>query len=160
AGALCDDNRTTRLQQAYDCLAVEIMKAYPGNTVKLVMVGDKIVVGGQAKDSHDAKRILEIVRANAAPPISPCNYAGPVPLPICRPPSVPDNVIDLLVVSQAAFDTANAGQVSVDTYLVNVDERVLDKLGFHFNIHLRPSQPGDEMPTNNAGLLGFRQQAT
>ena len=54
-----------RLERVYEALAGEINRAFPDSAVKLQLVGDKLVVSGQAKDIYEAYQILRVVRANA-----------------------------------------------------------------------------------------------
>jgi pilus assembly protein CpaC len=60
-----------RLEKAYKALEDEINKAYPNSRVKLALVGDKLIVSGQAHDIFDANQILRIARYN-----SPGNVFG------------------------------------------------------------------------------------
>lgn len=60
-----------RLEKAYKALEEEINKAYPNSRVKLSLVGDKLIVAGQAHDIFDANQILRIARYN-----SPGNVFG------------------------------------------------------------------------------------
>jgi len=60
-----DPTERERLEAAIEALELEINKAYPDSYVRLLLVGDKIIVRGQAKDAMMASRILDIVRSNA-----------------------------------------------------------------------------------------------
>jgi pilus assembly protein CpaC len=54
-----------RLEQIYKALEQEINHAFPDSWVCLALVGDKLVISGQAKDIAEATQILRIVSANA-----------------------------------------------------------------------------------------------
>jgi pilus assembly protein CpaC len=60
-----DPEAKERLEKIYKALADEINHAFPDSYVCLFLVGDKLVVSGQAKDIAEATEILRIVRANA-----------------------------------------------------------------------------------------------
>jgi pilus assembly protein CpaC len=64
---LPDPEAKTRLEQVYQALADEINDAFPDSYINLTLVGDKLVVSGQAKDIAEATQILRIVRAQAPP---------------------------------------------------------------------------------------------
>ena len=62
---LPDPELKDRLEAIYQALEIEINKAFPNSRVRLKLVGDKLMVSGQAYDIHDAYQILRIVSANA-----------------------------------------------------------------------------------------------
>ena len=53
-----------RLKLKYKALEIQINQAFPDSVVHLQLVGEKVVVSGQAHDIHDATEILHIVGAN------------------------------------------------------------------------------------------------
>lgn len=62
---LPDPEYKERLERVYKALEDEINHAFPDSYVCLFLVGDKMVVAGEAKDALDATKILQIVKANA-----------------------------------------------------------------------------------------------
>ena len=60
-----DPERGRRLEAIYASLEREINQNFPDSVVRLSLVGDKLLVRGQAKDVEDAAQILRIVGANA-----------------------------------------------------------------------------------------------
>jgi len=60
-----DPEQKKRLEAIYHALEIEINKAFPDSRIKLSLVGDKLVISGQAKDVAEATQILRIARANA-----------------------------------------------------------------------------------------------
>ena len=62
---LPDPETKARLERIYKALEDEINKAFPNSRVRLTLVGDKLMVSGQAHDIYDATQIMRIVRANA-----------------------------------------------------------------------------------------------
>jgi pilus assembly protein CpaC len=64
---LPDPEAKERLERVYKALQDEINCAFPDSLICLTLVGDKVVLSGQAKDIADATQILRIVRANAPP---------------------------------------------------------------------------------------------
>lgn len=61
---LPDPEYKLRLEQAMQALQEEINRTFPDSVVSLRLVGDKVVVMGQAKDIHEARIILDLVRSN------------------------------------------------------------------------------------------------
>ncbi|MDW8223249.1 MAG: pilus assembly protein N-terminal domain-containing protein [Gemmatales bacterium] len=61
---LPDPEYKQRLEQAMQALQEEINRTFPDSVVSLRLVGDKVVVMGQAKDIHEARIILDLVRSN------------------------------------------------------------------------------------------------
>jgi pilus assembly protein CpaC len=60
-----DPEAKERLEKVYAALEKEIARTFPDSMVRLSLVGEKLVVRGQAKDIAEATQILRIVRANA-----------------------------------------------------------------------------------------------
>jgi len=67
---LPDPERRLRLEQVFTALEGEINRAFPDSYVRLSLVGDQVVVRGQAKDVIQAGRILAIVSENVPRPAS------------------------------------------------------------------------------------------
>jgi pilus assembly protein CpaC len=61
---LPDPEEKARLERLYKALEDEINRAFPDAQVCLFLVGDKLVLTGQAKDAVEANKILQIVQAN------------------------------------------------------------------------------------------------
>jgi pilus assembly protein CpaC len=59
-----DPEAKDRLERIYKALEVEINNAFPNSIVQLTLVGDKVMVTGQARDIVEATNILRIVRAH------------------------------------------------------------------------------------------------
>jgi pilus assembly protein CpaC len=80
-----DPEAKDRLERVYKALEDEINRVFPDSVVHLRLVGDKIVVTGQAHDSIEATQIIRLIRANA--PGADVNPNIPVDsiLPIYRP---------------------------------------------------------------------------
>ncbi len=62
---LPDPEARERLEAIYKQLEIEINKAFPNSRVRLQLVGDKLMISGQAHDVYEATQILRIARANA-----------------------------------------------------------------------------------------------
>ena len=60
-----DPEQGRRLEAVYAALEREINQNFPDSVVRLSLVGDKLLIRGQAKDIQDASQILRIVGANA-----------------------------------------------------------------------------------------------
>lgn len=60
-----DPEARQRLERAYKALEAEINRTFPNSWVQLSLLGDKLVVRGEAKDVVEAAQIMRIARANA-----------------------------------------------------------------------------------------------
>ncbi len=60
-----DPDQKERLERIYKALESEINHAFPNSAVHLALLGDKLVVSGEAKDIVEASQILRIASANA-----------------------------------------------------------------------------------------------
>jgi pilus assembly protein CpaC len=60
-----DPEAKARLERVYEALAAEINRDFPDSHVELSLVGDKLVVRGEAKDMLESTQILMVLRANA-----------------------------------------------------------------------------------------------
>jgi pilus assembly protein CpaC len=65
---LPDPEAKDRLDRAYKALQDEINHAFPDSRVCLFLIGDKLVVSGQARDIAEAAHIIQLVEANAPTP--------------------------------------------------------------------------------------------
>jgi pilus assembly protein CpaC len=61
---LPDPDQKRRLEDIYKALQEEINKAFPDSYVCLTLVGDKLVLSGEAKDAIEATRILQVLTRN------------------------------------------------------------------------------------------------
>ncbi|HZY88699.1 MAG TPA: pilus assembly protein N-terminal domain-containing protein [Gemmataceae bacterium] len=64
---LPDPEFKLRLERVYKALEDEVNHAFPDSHIHIQLVGDKMVVSGQAKDIAEATQILHILRAHAPP---------------------------------------------------------------------------------------------
>ena len=62
-----DPEFAERLEQVYGVLEEQINETFPDSLVRLALVGDQVVVRGQAKDVVEAAQILRIVAEHAPP---------------------------------------------------------------------------------------------
>lgn len=81
---LPDAEYKTRLQETYNQLAREIMHSFPDSVVHLNLVGDKLVVSGQVRDSVAAAQILKIIRSNAVNPAMNTGHSRAATIPTDR----------------------------------------------------------------------------
>ena len=157
---LPDPEAKSRLEAIYQALAEEINKAFPDSWVCLALVGDKLVVSGQAKDIAEAAQILRIVRANAPPeetaeiPVENVNVTvQATELDGLVPPTIRNfmlaggpNVINLLRVP-------GEQQVNLRVTVAEVDRAAARSIGMNFSI---TNSNGVAVFAQNTGsLLGF-----
>src|SRR5262249_31098046 len=86
---LPDPEAKERLEAIYKALEIEINKAFPNSRVRLALVGDKLMVSGQAHDVYEATQILRIGRANARGGGGPAQRPPFVPLSTYNPTGQP-----------------------------------------------------------------------
>jgi pilus assembly protein CpaC len=137
----------------YKVLEGEINRAFPQSRIRLTLVGDKLMISGQAHDVYEATQILRLARANA--PNSPANQspttsAAPIgnPFDPLRPADTPGlenfataggpNVINNLRVP-------GEQQVHLRVMVAEVNRAAARSLGINFSI------------TNNRGVTVFTQ---
>jgi pilus assembly protein CpaC len=60
-----DPEERERIERVYKALEDEVNRTFPDSVVHVRLVGDKIVVTGQAHDSIEATQIIRLIRANA-----------------------------------------------------------------------------------------------
>jgi pilus assembly protein CpaC len=151
-----DPTAKARLEAVYRALQDEINQNFPDSWVCLALVGDKLVVSGQAKDIAEATQILRILRASAP--------GGAEDLA-----RIPYSNINLNVSADALVDASNHGallsnfllaggpnvinllkipgeqQVQLRVTVAEVDRTAARSIGVNFTIQ------------NNAGVVVFGQ---
>jgi pilus assembly protein CpaC len=60
-----DPEARERLERVYSALETELNRNFPNSVVRLSLVGDRLLIRGQAKDVEEASQILRIIGANA-----------------------------------------------------------------------------------------------
>jgi pilus assembly protein CpaC len=123
-----DPEAKERLERVYEALTLEINKAFPDSAIKLRLVGDKLVVGGNAKDMADAFQILRVVRANAPRQ----NAAANIPV---------GQVNVTLTADAVAAATDGPSEQSLQNYLVAGGPNVINlmKVGGEHQVMLKVS---------------------
>jgi Flp pilus assembly secretin CpaC/beta-lactamase regulating signal transducer with metallopeptidase domain len=82
-----DPDAKERLDRAFGSLAVKVNRTFPKSNVRLLPVGDTIVVVGQAHDAVDATQIIRLIRADASAlepstgVMQPLKKIEPMPVP-------------------------------------------------------------------------------
>ena len=87
-----DPEQKERLDRVYKVLEGEINRAFPNSAIKLTLLGDKLVVTGEAKDIVEAAQILRVVSANAPGGARGGNTgsAGEIPIGNLNVTAIPD----------------------------------------------------------------------
>jgi pilus assembly protein CpaC len=158
-----DPERRARLERVYKALQDELNHAFPDSHVCLFLVGDKVVLTGQARDVAEATEILRIVQANA--PQQPGKGGGgqgslsQLPLASIQPvvgpggvvapgirnyqlPSAP-NIINLLRIP-------GEQQVMLRVTVAEINRTAARSIGVNFNIM---NNNGVTVFSNNTGNL-------
>jgi pilus assembly protein CpaC len=155
---LPDPETKLRLEATYKALEVEINKSFPDSVVHLKLVGDKVLVTGQARDIADATNIMKLVRANAdekhkhdGDKIAPANFPGQAPRiddptnPLATPgldsyqSFGSSNVINMLRIP-------GEQQVMLKVTVAEVNRQAARSIGLNFSIN------------NNSGLRVFESR--
>lgn len=108
----------SRLERVYKQLQEEINQAFPDDYVRLFLVGDKLVVSGQAKDAVEATKILQVIRA--AVPANPADRAAQSRNPAANLP--------LNLATGLPFDPFGRGNPSLEDYIVQGESNIIDLL--------------------------------
>jgi pilus assembly protein CpaC len=87
-----DPEEKERLERVYKALELEINRVFPLSVVHLRLVGDKIVVTGQAHDSIDATQIIRLIRTNSPNAAQNPNIPVDAIFPFVRPTD-PNNAV-------------------------------------------------------------------
>ena len=154
-----DPEAKERLERAYKTLEDEINKYFKDTSIKLKIVGDKLVVSGRVRDYQQGGQVLQILKANmsaggdaAKPPLVP---AGGVPDPAV--PLSPEtfisaggnSIINLL-------EVAGEQQVMLRVVVCEVNRSAARSIGLNFSVQ---TQQGVTVFANRtgpvAGGLGF-----
>lgn len=138
-----DPEAKERLERAYKLLENEINKYFKDTSVRLKVVGDKLVVSGRVRDYIEGGQVLQIIRANmqssttgnsdaARMPLVPANG---VPDPTATNPPGPDmfrsaggpNVINLL-------EVAGEQQVQMRIVVAEINRAAARSIGLNFSV--------------------------
>jgi pilus assembly protein CpaC len=141
---LPDPEAKERLERVYKALEDEINRAFPDSYVCLFLVADKLVVTGEAKDTTEAQRILQILSASA--PFSPnatlplnqvnlnLNAVGPDALP-------PQALENFLLTGQSnivnLLRVPGEQQVMLKVVLAEINRNAARSVGINFEINGR-----------------------
>jgi pilus assembly protein CpaC len=143
-----DPEAKERLEKAYKALEDDINKFFKDSSVRLKLVGDKVVISGRVRAFVQGGQILQIVRANMGGPGGPAaniplTPAGGVPAPGSNTPTYESymaaggpNVINLL-------EVAGEQQVMLRVIVAEVNRAAARSLGMYFSVQ------------NNQGLTVF-----
>lgn len=155
---LPDPEAKLRLERVYKLLEEEINKTFPNSVVHLRLVGDKMVVTGQAKDVYEATHILRIVRANMpGDPNRDKNQAPQIPAPIA-PTIRPDDITNRVTPGLEEYQTAGGPnvvnllripgeqQVMIRVTVAEVNRSAARSIGMNFSV------------TNNSGVTVFENR--
>jgi pilus assembly protein CpaC len=139
-----DPEAKTRLERVYQALEGEINRAFPNSIVKLCLVGDKLVVAGQAKDVAEAAKILQIVREQAPQTTPPQRIpVDRIDVTVTPDPLNPDQTIPQGLqnfVLSGATNVVNLlrvpgeHQVMLRVTVAEVNRAALRSIGMNFNI--------------------------
>ena len=156
-----DPEEKTRLEAVYKVLENEINKAFPNSRIRLTLVGDKLMVSGQAHDIYEATQILRLLQANApgalptaslragGGPIAPAGGAAPAgPLDPLRPTDTPGLENYLAAGGNAVINNLRIPgeqQIMLRVVVAEVNRAAARSIGLNFSI------------TNNRGIQVFSQ---
>lgn len=151
-----DPEAKDRLERTYSALEKEVNRMFPDSSVQLHLVGDKLVVRGQAKDIYEAGKILQVIRAN----VPQDQKASRIPVDrvnvnVNVDPNNPDATVNQGLENFLLSGESNIinmlrvpgeQQVALRVTVAEVNRKALRSIGMNFNIF------------NNAGRQIFGQQ--
>ncbi|MEQ8819444.1 MAG: pilus assembly protein N-terminal domain-containing protein [Sumerlaeia bacterium] len=153
-----DPEARERLERVYEALEREINEAFPNSYVELILVGDKLVVRGEAYDILEANQILKVVEANAP------GKAETIPvdrielnLEDLGPDGLPPQALENFLISTKAniinaLTIPGEAQVMLRVVVAEVNRSALRSIGVNFDYI---SEDGTVMITNLTG--GIRE---
>lgn len=156
-----DPEQKARLEGAYKALAQEINHAFPDSHVCLTLVGDKVVISGQAKDIAQSTQIMQIVQANTQQNQNqnnqqngqnaaniPVGFVGPVLQPGLLPggqPSLNEYLLNSTTNVINNLRIPGEQQVALKVIVAEINRTASRSIGLDFNV------------TNNNGITVFQQ---
>jgi pilus assembly protein CpaC len=152
-----DPEAKARLERVYAALADEINRQFPDSRVSLELVGDKLILKGQAKDSFEATQILRIVRDNA--PLPPGARIPVDKVVTAGSPPAPEGTItpggDQYMVTGSShvinlLKVTGEQQVMLRVTVAEVDRTAARSIGLNFNII---NQSGRAVFAQNTGTI-------
>jgi pilus assembly protein CpaC len=154
---LPDPEQKERLERVYQALAKEINHAFPDSVVHLALVGDKLVLTGQAKDIADATQILRIARSNApgrAERIPIGNVNVNLNLADAGPDRLPEQGLDNFLLAGGPnvinlLHVAGVHQVLLRVTVAEVNRTAARSIGVNFSIFNKAGLPVFQQLTGN-----------
>ena len=146
-----DPEAKERLERAYKALEDEINKYYKDTSIRLKVVGDKLVVSGRVRDYLQGGQVLQIIKANMS------NGGDAAKMPVIPAGGVPDAAASL---SPEAFMTAGGNniinllevageqQVMLRVVVAEVNRAAARSIGLNFAV---TSQQGITVFANRTG---------
>jgi pilus assembly protein CpaC len=158
-----DPETKSRIERVYKALELEINRAFPDSVVRLCLVGDKLVVSGQAKDASAATKILQVIREQA-PQQTPANRlpVDRIDLTVTPDPLNPDQTIAQGLQNFVVSGNANIinllrvpgeQQVMLRVQVAEVSRKAARSIGLDFNL----LKGGTIVRQNTGGLLALGQ---
>lgn len=139
-----DPEAKSRIERVYKALEDEVNKAFPDSVVRLCLIGDKLVVSGQAKDVNEASRILQVVREQAPQGTPPTKIpVDRIDVTVTPDPLNPDQTIAQGLQNFVVSGNANIinmlrvpgeQQVMLRVQVAEVQRNALRSIGMDFSI--------------------------
>lgn len=154
-----DPETKSRIERVYKALEDEINRAFPDSVVRLCLVGDKLVVSGQAKDAASASKIIQVIREQA-PPQTPANRipVDRIDFTVTPDPLNPDQTIAQGLQNFVLSGNSNIinllrvpgeQQVMLRVQVAEVSRSAMRSIGMDFNL----LKGGTIVRQNTGGLL-------
>lgn len=151
-----DPEAKSRIERVYKALEDEINRAFPNSVVKLCLVGDKLVVSGQAKDISEANKILSVIREQTPQQTPPSKLpVDRIDLTLNPDPLNPDQTVAQGLQNFVLSGNSNIvnllrvpgeQQVMLRVQVAEVSRNALRSIGMDFSL------------LNNAGAAVFTQR--
>lgn len=119
-----DPEAKDRLERVYAALEKEINENFPNSAVKLSLVGDKVVVQGEAKDIVEASQILQVVGANTPGGQQPQQQQNPLGGALAQ--NIPNAGNVNLIATPG--ELSQLPELSIENYILSSNARVINLL--------------------------------
>lgn len=178
-----DPEAKDRLEKSYKQLEDDINKHFKDTSVRLKLLGDKLVVSGRVRDAQQGQQVLQIIRANfssnggsgnggnlgggqaatiptsapyaALPGTTPPGLVGPDPLSALASPSLDQYIAAAGNNIVNLLEVAGEQQVALRVIVAEVSRAAARSIGLNFSIRNNQGVTVFRNSTGNIGSGGF-----
>lgn len=126
-----DQGSQVRAEREFNLLEARINELFPNSQVQLIVVMDKLIVRGQARDSEEAAQIMALLQGQSSGNGNQTGYAGPAEGPVAMIPGAEDlpryNVVNLM-------EVPGEQQVMLKVRIAELNRTALREMGLDFRV--------------------------